>query len=322
MLDVISIGAATEDVFVYVPLKNFAKDMCVFYPGTKIDIEGMEYFTGGGATNTSVGLSRLGVRAGIMCAVGNDESAQTILSELKKERVDSKNVIKLKGTHTSYSVILTGFGRDRVILCYSNSHQMFAASKNKIKNLKAKWFYITSLHSDGKMLREIAKRAKKIGAKIALNPGQKELALGLDGISRIFGKVDILLVNSHEALKLTGSTDTQRNLLKLLKICRIVVITCGKEGAYATDGANSYYMKPFDVKIADVTGAGDAFGSGFMGAVIKGKGLGRSIEWGTANASSVVMYFGTKNELLGQSGIGKFIKKYKRKENAIRIEKL
>ena len=96
MLDVISIGSATEDVFVYVPEKFLEKHSFVFKPGTKIEIEQMEYFTGGGATNTATGFARLGLKAGIMSSLGDDESGERIIKKMKKEKINTKLLKKLK----------------------------------------------------------------------------------------------------------------------------------------------------------------------------------------------------------------------------------
>lgn len=322
MLDVISFGSATEDVFVHVPKKNFGAGDCVFHPGAKIEIEGMEYFIGGGATNTAVGFSRLGLRAGAMFAIGDDDSGAAVLKEMKKEKVDTKNAVLVKGKNTSYSVILTGFGRDRVVLVYSSSTAMLNKAKINWKKIRARWFYISSLHAEPRMLKEIAGHAKKIKAKVAFNPGQKELELGIIGIKRIFGKVNVLQLNSLEAMKLTGSVDTHRNLIKLLELAEIVVITEGKEGAHVTDGKAIYSIKPYEVKIVDSTGAGDAFGCGFVGALARGKGTKDCMKFGTANACSVLMYLGTKNKLLKWSEVGKFIKTHSKKDNEIMVEKI
>ncbi|VVC00488.1 putative sugar kinase [uncultured archaeon] len=81
-------------------------------------------------------------------------------------------------------------------------------------------------------------------------------------------------------------------------------------------------MKPYDVKVVDVTGAGDAFGSGFTAAIIKGKGIEEALRWGTANASSVVTMLGTKNILLTEKGIKEFIAAHHKAENEITEEKI
>lgn len=161
------------------------------------------------------------------------------------------------------------------------------------------------------------KDLEKINAKIAFNPGQKELKLGISGLKRIFGKIDVLILNKEEALKLSGSVDIHRNLKKLLGIANIVVITDGKDGAHATNGKKIYSVEAFNVKVLDVTGAGDAFGSGFTNAIIKGKGIEEALLYGTANSNSVIMNLGTKNVLLTEKGIKAFLRKQKR----IRIKK-
>ncbi|MCR4334994.1 MAG: carbohydrate kinase family protein [archaeon] len=310
MFDVVSIGSATADVFVHIPKTFSNKDLCVFHPGTKVEIEAMEYFTGGGATNTSVAFSRLGLKTGALCAVGDDASGIKVLNVLKKEKVSTSFVNTLLGKNTSYSVILTGFGKDRVVLCYSKATASLGEAKLNFAKLNAKWFYITSLHSAPALLKNIILRAKKKKVKIAWNPGQKELSLGFKKLKQIVGLVDILIVNKEEALKLTGSADIHRNLKKLLELAETVVITDGKHGAYAANGAFSYSVKTFNISPLDVTGAGDAFGSGFTAAMIKGKGIDDALVYGTANSNSVIGHLGTKNILLTEQGLKVFLKKY------------
>lgn len=303
-LDIISIGSATEDVFVHVPEK-FSKDSCIFRAGAKIDINSMEYFIGGGATNTSVAFSRLGLKAGILCAVGEDGAGESVLKELKKEKVNTSSVMRIKGKNTSYSVILTGFGRDRVILCYSGITAMLAEKEINWGKINSEWLYISSLHTTPQFLRKIAQHSGKKEMKIAFNPGQQELTLGLSGLKDIFGKCAVLLLNRQEALKLTGNADISRNLKIISEVAEIVVITDGKDGAYASDGKHYFQCPSFGTKPLDVTGAGDSFGSGFVAAIIKGKGIEDALLWGTANANSVIQHLGTKNILLNEKQIKK-----------------
>lgn len=307
MLDVVSVGSATEDVFVHVRAKLDGEKFCLI-PGSKIDIEKMETFTGGGATNTSVAFSRLGLKAGILSVVGNDEAAHIVEKNLNDEKVHSEFLVKTKG-NTQYSVILTGFGNDRIILYYSN-HTTLGKTKNNLDKINSKWFYISSLHEKPLFLKKIVAHAKKTKAKIAFNPGQQELELGVLGFKKLFGKMDVLLLNNEEALKLTGSADAHRNLKKLSGIAEFVVITSGKDGAFATDGKHAYFAQALNLKPLDVTGAGDAFGSGFVSGIIKEKGIEEALRRGTLNANSVIMYLGTKNILLTEKGMLEFEKKH------------
>ncbi|MCH7902347.1 hypothetical protein IIC68_01185, partial [archaeon] len=258
-------------------------------------------------TNTATGFARLSLKTGIMSSLGDDESGERIIREMEQEKINTKLLTKLKGKNTAYSVILTGFGRDRVILHYAKAAKI--SEGHNANKLNSKWFYISSLHSKPELLKKIVARARKIKAKIAFNPGTQELKLGLKGLERIFGKINVLILNRQEALKLTHATDVHRNLEKISRIADNVVITDGKNGATATDGEKIYSANAYKNKTLDVTGAGDAFGSGFVGAIIKGRGIEKALEYGIVNSGSVVQYLGTKNILLSESGIKKFIKK-------------
>lgn len=310
LLDVISIGSATEDVFVFVPKENFQSAKCVFTPGSKVEINNLVFSIGGGSTNSAVAFSRLGLKAGALFLIGNDEAGKRIIAEMKKEKVNTKNCLITKKLCTPYSVILTGFGRDRVILFYRGSTGLLETQKINWKKVKAKWFYVSSLHSQGKLLREIFSHAQETKVNVAWNPGKVELEKGFSYLKSLPGKAEIFIVNSREALMLTGSADIHRNLIKLLDLGKTSVITDGKNGAYCCDGQNIFFIEPVGVEVVDVTGAGDAFASAFTFAIIKGLGIEKAMKYGVAEAASVISNLGTKNILLTRKGIEKMITKH------------
>ncbi len=145
--------------------------------------------------------------------------------------------------------------------------------------------------------------------------------MGFSGLKKLFGeKIEVLLLNTKEAIALSGFVDVKRNLKILSELAKIVVITEGKHGAHATDGENYYFVKPFKVKVEDVTGAGDSFGSGFTAALIKGKSLESALLWGSANASSVVRRVGTKNDLLSENELKKFLAKHGKENKVVKTK--
>jgi sugar/nucleoside kinase (ribokinase family) len=115
----------------------------------------------------------------------------------------------------------------------------------------------------------------------------------------------MIYVNREEAEKLTGfgeSSGRERDLLIALnkigpKIC---VITDGADGAFAYDSINGKFMKVgvLPVDAYERTGAGDAFGSGCLSALIHGKTLDEALLWGTCNSASVIGYTGSQKGLL------------------------
>ena len=81
---------------------------------------------------------------------------------------------------------------------------------------------------------------------------------------------------------------------------KICIITDGSAGAFAYDSINGKFFKigVLPVEVYERTGAGDAFGSGFLSALIHGKAMDEALLWGTCNSSSVVGYTGSQRGLL------------------------
>ena len=94
-------------------------------------IKELHFSTGGGATNSAVAFSRLGLKTGSICLVGEDANGTTVLDELKKEEITFLG--KTKKGMTGYSVILIGLEKDRSILTYKGINN---ALKNQILILK------------------------------------------------------------------------------------------------------------------------------------------------------------------------------------------
>lgn len=306
--DIVCFGSSTRDVFVQISQKHFGKKIC-FFPGAKIQVKSMGFFSGGGATNTAVGFSRLGLKAGVVSAVGNDDDGKSIRKELESEGVDCKNLFAEKQKPTSYSIILTGFGRDRVILNYAGASALLNHRKKiNWKALDPDWFYVSSLHQKPALLKKVFSFARQKKIKVAFNPGMSELSLGLSGLKKMLSQTDILVLNEDEAKKLAGSTSVEKNLLVLGKHCGTVVVTNGEKKTLAFFGGKIFSCKPFNVQVLDTSGAGDAFASGFVAGIIKGKETKKALEWGTSNACSVIQFLGTKNVLLTERQIRKALK--------------
>jgi sugar/nucleoside kinase (ribokinase family) len=150
--------------------------------------------------------------------------------------------------------------------------------------------------------------------KLAFNPGSWQLREGYDAIKDIMAMTYMIYVNREEAEKLTGfgeSAGKERDLLIALnklgpKVC---VITDGSNGCFAYDSINGKFMKVgiMPVDAYERTGAGDAFGSGTLSALIHGKTLEEALLWGTVNSSSVIGYTGPQKGLLKLSEIDEWL---------------
>jgi len=161
-------------------------------------------------------------------------------------------------------------------------------------------------------LKKVFDIASKKKIKVAWNPGSLELRMGLKKLTPLLKKVDIFQVNNEEAASLVGiSYSREKEIFKKLdKIVEgVVVITKGPRGVSVSDGKKIYSAGIPKSPVKERTGAGDAFGSGFVSGFIHKKGdIAHGIQLGTANSTSVVQYVGAKEGLLCKGKWGKWPK--------------
>ncbi len=312
MFDIITFGSATWDIFLrpkgfkIIRNKGFIseKGIC-FNLGSKIDVKDIEFNSGGGGTNTAATFAKQGFKVAYCSVVGKDASSREILDELKRLKIDT-SLVKRKKSPTDHSVILdSGEKGDRTIFVYHGASSLLCdkdISWQKLKDLKAKWFYLAPLSGrSAKLTEKIVNFAEKNNIKIALNPGNSQLVLSKNILRRILKKIDILFLNQEEASLLTGiNFEKERKILfGIHNLCQgIVVITKGEKGVLVSDNKNIYQSKAKKVKVADRTGAGDSFASGFLSEFIRSHNIEKSIQLGVANASSCLKKVGAKNGLL------------------------
>lgn len=305
MARIVSIGAALQDVYL-IDHDDFGTNSRGFFNqielGTKVDIDKIKFGTGGGATNAATTFARYGHESIFMGCIANDPAGQAIINSLDDEGIDSSYVTYLNRLQTGYSVVLLAPNGERTILtCRGASAHFDALEPKDLDTIYPDWIYVTTFRGDMDALDQFFTKAKSLGAKIMFNPGNLELQhtrklLGL------LSDVDVLLVNKCEAQKVVEGKILTELIAKIKNYVPNVIITDGNQGAIATDGKEVYRAGLYeDVKIKDSTGAGDAFGSGFLAAYADGKSFKDSLIFASANSTSVVQHVGSKDGILSKN---------------------
>ncbi len=307
MRDIITIGAATRDVFLLsdrfqlIRSEKFENGVGECVPlGSKIDIDQKVETTGGGATNAAVTFARLGFKTAAICRVGDDASGREIVVDLGREKVDTTLMRHVRNGETAYSVLLTAKGGERSILTYRGVSGEFKAADIPWDALNAHWIYLTSLGGNHALAARIAKQAARHGTLLAWNPGGKEMDTGLSAWRQILPSISLLLLNREEAEKLTGSSEPADAYHKLYVAGARghVVITNGEKGSDAFSGKQAWHSGTTDAPSLSRAGAGDAFGSALVAGLFKGFSLPQALALGTLNAESVVGHIGAKHGIL------------------------
>lgn len=305
MFDIITIGSATIDVFVdtgkglFRPCKRCPEHVNVPF-GSKILVKSLNFFTGGGGTNTAVGFTRLGFKTAWIGKIGDDPTGNVVLEELRKEGVDASIAKVEKGCASGYSIILDAKGHDRTILTHKGCNDLLLPGDVDFKRINSRWIYSSSLLGRSlKTLKDIISKAKKKGIKIAFNPSTYMITNEKKTVRAILKNTDILVFNKEEAGLLVGDDDVGIMAKKVHGIGPlIVVITDGKDGAYASDGKTIWFCKAPQVHVVESTGAGDAFATGFVAGQMKGLSIPESMKVGMVESASIIQHFGAKNILM------------------------
>ncbi len=318
MFDIITIGSATRDVFLIsdkfvalssTKIKNRLAQ-CVSL-GSKIELEKLVLTTGGGATNAAATFASLGFNTAAVTKIGDDAPGKDVVAELNNLGVSTGLMRVVKKGKTGYSTLLTMKDGERTILVYRGVSSTFTAKDVNWKRCKSEWIYLTSLGGNLALAKRIIKHAKKNKSKVAWNPGSKEITKGLSSIKDLIADVDVLNINKEEAQLLTKKRALKPMFKSLHRKGKITIITDGTQGAYAHQDKLMVHAKTTGAKSISRTGAGDAFGSGFVSGLIKKnlppsqggtKGglevLKYALAIGTLNAEAVIQKHGAKKGLL------------------------
>jgi sugar/nucleoside kinase (ribokinase family) len=280
--------------------------------GSKVEVKNLIFSTGGGATNTAVTFSRQGLKTAALFKIGKDRAGEEIFDELKRENVSIMAVIDWKGS-TAYSTILISPNGERTILVYRGTSDELTHEEIPFNRLKTRWAYISPGGIDFWLVNDLVNHFYKNGVAIAINPSKKLIEKKLTGLSNILSKAKVVILNREEAAYLTGiNYQREKSIFKELDraVPGIAVMTDGERGVLASDGHKIYHTGVFkEKKVVDRTGAGDAFGSGFVAGLIHRKegcekGLCRpdnikyAIRLGSANATSVIEHISAKTGIL------------------------
>jgi len=324
MFDIITIGTATKDIFLTSPLFRVVNDpkhlkkmgfptgeVQCFALGGKIEIGRPIMTTGGGAANAATTFARQGLKTACLVKIGKDEAAENILSEFKKEKIVSF-AIRDKKEKTVYSIILLAPSGERTILVHRGASEDLKTKEIPFNKLKARWAYVTPGKIPFPVLKKIFDRLVKNRTFIAFNPSESFTKMGIKKLKPFLAKSKVVILNKEEASYLTGiDYEKEKEIFKKLDraIAGIALMTDGARGGLVSDGANIYKFGVFLKKAVDSTGAGDAFGSGFVSGLIRtGESCEKNtcrignikyaIRLGAANAASVVERIGAKEGIL------------------------
>lgn len=310
MFDIVTIGGITQDIFLISPNYQVGNDTLKFTWGEKFVVDDLFLDVGGGACNSAVGFSRLGLSTALWCRMNKDNAGKFAEKRLKEEGVSLKFIDYHQDSPTSLSIVLVDETGERSIIMFRGQNDKLDKSRIDFEKIfDTRWLFVAELTGNPTpLIEQIVNEAVEKGVKFSFVPGLDQLEQGVKALKNILPKTEVLIFNDFEAGKLLDREEKTRyseeEVKSMLKeLCSYgtatAVITKDVDGVQAFDGERFYSCPaPVAESLADTTGAGDAFASGFISALVRGQSVEEALRLGTKNAGSVIQRFGAQTGLI------------------------
>ena len=307
-MKILGIGNAIVDVICKIE-ENFLKKNSLIKSTMKLvdenefkkllsNLKNEETIAGGSVANSIVGLAQLKNRVGLIGKVSDDELGAKYEDGLKKESVEYFYSKKKEETPTGSCLILITPDSERTMVTFlgtagkiaENDIDINAVKKSEILFLEG---YLWDEGEPRKAFEKAINNANKVAMSLSdLFCVERHKVHFLNLVKQ---KLDITFANEQEIISLTGAKKIEEVIQFSKKIKKLVVVTRGEKGAIAIDNEEVFECSAEkNIKIKDLTGAGDLFASGFLDNYLKGKTINESLEQGTKMSSKIIQTIGAR----------------------------
>jgi sugar/nucleoside kinase (ribokinase family) len=253
------------------------------------------FTSGGSAANTIHGLAKLGVPAGYLGKVGNDEFGQIFKNDLVSSGIES--TLLVGKALTGRAIALMSPDAERTFAVY-----LGAAIELCAEDITPKLFEgYTIFHIEGYLVqnRELITRAiqlaKAAGLIVSIDLASfNVVSENLEFLQNIVKQyVDIVFANEEEAKSFTGLEPLDA-LHHIAQHCTTAVVKIGKQGSYVKHDGQVYTIGVIRAQNIDTTGAGDLYAAGYLYGYIKGYAPDTCGQIGSILAGAVIEHVGAK----------------------------
>jgi fructokinase len=254
--------------------------------------------SGGSVANSIVGISQLGDKAGFIGKISDDKFGSKYEEGLKKENVEYFYSKKKEELPTGTCLILVTPDSERTMCTFlgtagkinENDVSSDAIRKSEIIFLEG---YLWDEGEPKKAFDKAISNANKVAMSLSdlfCVDRHKPHFLNL-----VKNKLDITFANEQEIISLIETKDFNEVINFLKQLNKLVVITRGEKGAIAIKGEEVIETTiQQNLKILDLTGAGDLFAAGFLHGYVNKLSIKESLEKGTEMSSKVIQQIGAR----------------------------
>ncbi len=263
---------------------------------SKVKIE--ETVSGGSVANSIVGLSQLGNKVGFIGKISNDQLGNKYEEGLKKENVDFFYSKKKEVIPTGTCLILITPDSERTMITFLGTAGKISEKDidtNAVK--KSEILFLEGYLWDEGEPKKAFEKAINNSNKVAMSLSDLFCVKRHKShfLELVKNKLDITFANEQEIMSLIDTKKFEDVINFTKEINKLVVITRGEKGALAVNKHEVVECSAKDnLKIKDLTGAGDLFAGGFLHGLINNKSTKESLNIGTEMSSKVIQIIGAR----------------------------
>ena len=257
-----------------------------------------ETVSGGSVANSIVGLSQLGNKVGFIGKVNDDELGQKYEQGLKKEKVEYFYTKKRENLPTGTCLILITPDSERTMCTFLGTAGKISKADLNVQAIKKSeiTFLEGYLWDEGdpkiafnEAINYSNKTAMSLSDKFCVDRHKK------DFFELVKNKLDITFANEQEITELINAKTFNEVITFGKKLNKILIITRSDKGSVAINQNQVVECKSqINLKIIDLTGAGDLFAAGFLHGHINKLSIEESLAKGTEMASKVIQQIGAR----------------------------
>lgn len=261
--------------------------------------------SGGSAANTVAGVASLGLKAGFIGQLADDQLGQIFSHDIRSLGVEFATAPRSDVGATARCLILVTPDAQRTMNTFLGAAQRLhpdAVDAAHVAGARILYLegYLWDPEEPRAAMMKAMDAARDAGTKVAFTLSDSFVVdRHRDGLWQLLeaGRLDILFANEAEIMSLAEHDSAHEAALAVAAHVPTVVVTRSEKGAFALAGGREVSVRAEPIeRLVDTTGAGDLFAAGFLAGEARGLGTERSLRLGAICAAEVIQHYGARPE--------------------------
>ena len=235
------------------------------------------------SANSAVAFTRLGWRARLMAAIGDDAGGNEVLLKVAAEGVDVSHVVKRDGVNSFMCVVLLSPSGEKSLIRLETDAYM-----PRVHDIQPTIFdgirHVHVTYGDAALTEHVMREAQARGLSISLDLEPPDIRRAPERLSAMLRLVDTLFVNREAWLSAAGALGAPLRS-GMLKRGGEIILTMGADGCRHISRTGETIVPGVALPSVDTTGAGDCFAAAYIARKLEGAPCGTACAFANAAAA-------------------------------------